>query len=585
MGEFTGIGWTLRTFNPWRGCKKVSPGCANCLHPDTLVLYEDWIWRPLKNVKKGDRLIGFTDGKGLRKYKTAIVEGVMYSNQEAVKFKTNHTEIICSKDHRFLAAQGGYWYDAESLSLGKKLRYIPHYPELEESFNYKCGYITAMTKGDGTNRWEPGWGSVWRKESPQCYWRVAVSDMPILVRLQKYLLDFEIELDIKPFDGGGEDHHKPMYKLETRSQPYLEKIYNLSSVEYNYEFARGWLAGIFDAEGSHNDNKNHADSLRISNTDIQILNQCVHFGKILGFDLKIEPFCLDESNRLKTKRAGTVRLYGTCEDRGRFLGIVRPALQRKVDGLIGHHASFVPSPITAIELLGKHKLIDIQTSTGNFYANGLKTHNCYMFTEQYRYKLDPTVVTRTKTWNQPRRWQKALNGTNKKEMVFTCSWSDFFIQDADEWRPEAWKLIKETPNLIYQVLTKRPELIPDRLPPDWDKGYPNVALGVSIENADWNERADDLRTVPARWRFISAEPLLGSVKGLDLKDIHWLIAGGESGPGFRVMDLDWVREARDMCVAAKVPFFYKQDSGPLPGKNNVLDGRTWEEWPAEWLNS
>lgn len=209
--------------------------------------------------------------------------------------------------------------------------------------------------------------------------------------------------------------------------------------------------------------------------------------------------------------------------------------------------------------------------------------NCYMFTEQYRYKLDPTVVTRTKTWNQPRRWQKALNGTDKKEMVFTCSWSDFFIQDADEWRDEAWKLIKETPNLIYQVLTKRPKLIPKRLPADWGEGYPNVALGVSIESADWNGRADDLRVVPARWRFISAEPLLGSIKGLNLADIHWLIAGGESGPGFRVMDLDWAREARDMCVAAKVPFFYKQDSGPLPGKNNVLDGRTWEEWPEGWI--
>ncbi len=210
--------------------------------------------------------------------------------------------------------------------------------------------------------------------------------------------------------------------------------------------------------------------------------------------------------------------------------------------------------------------------------------NCYMFTEQYRYKLDPTVVTKTTTWGQPRKWQKALNGTNKKEMVFTCSWSDFFIEDADQWRPDVWKLIKETPNLIYQILTKRPELIKDRLPPDWGAGYDNVALGVSIENAKYNFRADQLRENSAKWRFISAEPLLGSVKGLDLTGIHWLIAGGESGPGFRTMDLDWARECRDMCAAANVAFFYKQDSGPLPGKNNVLDGRVHEDWPTEWLN-
>jgi len=206
-----------------------------------------------------------------------------------------------------------------------------------------------------------------------------------------------------------------------------------------------------------------------------------------------------------------------------------------------------------------------------------------MFTEQYRYKLDPTVVTRTKTWRQPRRWQKALAGTDKKEMVFTCSWSDFFIEAADEWRAEAWKVIKETPNLIYQILTKRPKLIPDRLPPDWGTGYDNVALGVSIESAAYNGRADDLRLVPARWRFISAEPLLASIKGLSLKDIHWLIAGGESGPGFRTMDLDWAREARDLCIAEKVAFFYKQGSAFLPGQDNVLDGRTWEEWPEGWI--
>jgi protein gp37 len=138
--------------------------------------------------------------------------------------------------------------------------------------------------------------------------------------------------------------------------------------------------------------------------------------------------------------------------------------------------------------------------------------------------------------------------------------------------------------LIYQILTKRPKLIPDRLPPDWDTGYDNVALGVSIESANYNHRADDLRNVPACWRFISAEPLLDSIKGLDLKDIHWLIAGGESGPGFRNMDLDWAREARDMCLENKVAFFYKQASAFLPGQDNVLDGRTWEEWPIEWLN-
>jgi protein gp37 len=207
-----------------------------------------------------------------------------------------------------------------------------------------------------------------------------------------------------------------------------------------------------------------------------------------------------------------------------------------------------------------------------------------MFTEQRRYGLDPTVVTRTKTWGQPKKWQKEAAATNTKQMVFTCSWSDFFIEQADPWRDEAWKVIKNCPNLIFQVLTKRPELIQSRLPADWGTGYDNVGLGVSVENDKYLGRVDLLRQIPAKIHFISAEPLLGSIKDIDLTDIEWLIAGGESGPNFRIMDLQWAREIRDKCVANGVAFFYKQGSALLPGRDNVLDGQVWEQWPKEWMN-
>lgn len=210
--------------------------------------------------------------------------------------------------------------------------------------------------------------------------------------------------------------------------------------------------------------------------------------------------------------------------------------------------------------------------------------NCYMFTEQRRYGLDPTVVIRTKTWGQPKKWQKEAAATNTKQMVFTCSWSDFFIEQADPWREDAWKVIKNCPNLIFQVLTKRPELIQARLPADWGTGYDNVGLGVSVENDKYLGRVDLLRQIPAKIHFISAEPLLGSIKDIDLTDIEWLIAGGESGPNFRHMDLQWAREIRDKCVAEGVAFFYKQGSALLPGRDNVLDGQVWEQWPKEWLN-
>jgi protein gp37 len=119
----------------------------------------------------------------------------------------------------------------------------------------------------------------------------------------------------------------------------------------------------------------------------------------------------------------------------------------------------------------------------------------------------------------------------------TCSWSDWF-HPADGWRDEAWDVVRQTPHLTYQILTKRPELISDRLPDDWGHGWANVWFGVSIENSRFSWRADALRGVPAEVRFISAEPLLGSLfessgrrSPLDLDGIDWLIVGGESGPG------------------------------------------------------
>jgi len=208
---------------------------------------------------------------------------------------------------------------------------------------------------------------------------------------------------------------------------------------------------------------------------------------------------------------------------------------------------------------------------------------CYMFRDMERFGLNPNVVTRTKTWNQPKKWQNKLNGTNRKEMVFTCSWSDFFIEEADMWRPDIWKIIKETPNLIYQVLTKRSGNIKDRLPPDWGSGYDNVALGVSVENDKYYNRITDLIAVPAKWHFISAEPLIGSVRAMPLKDIEWIIAGAESGVNHRPMDLNWVREIRDSCIKNSIPFFYKQGENVLPGKNRELDGKIWEQWPEGWM--
>ena len=137
----------------------------------------------------------------------------------------------------------------------------------------------------------------------------------------------------------------------------------------------------------------------------------------------------------------------------------------------------------------------------------------------------------------------------------------------------------------FQVLTKRPEraaVLAPSLP--WPS---NVWLGVSVENQRWTTRIDELRTIDAGARFLSCEPLLGPLD-LDLEGIHWVIAGGESGPRARPMQPEWARSIRDQCLAAGVPFFFKQwgahdASGARMSKKRagrLLDGRTWDSVPA-----
>jgi len=157
--------------------------------------------------------------------------------------------------------------------------------------------------------------------------------------------------------------------------------------------------------------------------------------------------------------------------------------------------------------------------------------------------------------------------------------SDLFHQAVPErYIRQVFDVIASTPQHQYQVLTKRSKRLADagrRL--DWPS---NLWMGVSIENAKYRFRIDHLRSVDAAVRFVSAEPLLGSIENLDLDGIHWLIAGGESGPRARPMRQDWVVDLRDQCRAAGVPFFFKQWGGRTPkaGGRNLL-GETHDAMP------
>ena len=186
---------------------------------------------------------------------------------------------------------------------------------------------------------------------------------------------------------------------------------------------------------------------------------------------------------------------------------------------------------------------------------------CYMFRDKERYGQEPTKVLKSKTqFKQPLKWKDG-------QLIFTCSWSDWFIEDADEWRDEAWEVIKNTPHHTYQILTKRPERILEHLPDDWGDGYPNVWLGVTVENNKERHRIKTLAEVPARIRFISAEPLIEDLNMGGYMDVlkdkfNWMILGGESGNEtgkhrYRPSEFEWYIKLVDISTETDMKVFMK----------------------------
>jgi protein gp37 len=210
--------------------------------------------------------------------------------------------------------------------------------------------------------------------------------------------------------------------------------------------------------------------------------------------------------------------------------------------------------------------------------------HCYAdFLVSKRMGRDFGTVQRTKTWRDPIKWNgraaELQAQLGRRVRVFCASLTDFFIQDADQWREEAWRVMRQCINLDFLILTKRPRLILPRLPKDWGTGYPNVWMGTTCGVRSSYPRIDDLRTIPAAVRFISAEPLLESLSDINLDGIHWLIAGGESGSGYRMMDDHWALELRDRCREAAVAFHFKQFSAFRPGTRPSLGGVRYQESP------
>jgi protein gp37 len=267
----------------------------------------------------------------------------------------------------------------------------------------------------------------------------------------------------------------------------------------------------------------------------------------------------------------------------------------------------------------------ISPGCDNCYALTLAKRLKAMGSAKYQNDGDPRtsgpgfgVTVHEDALSEPLRWRKPRR-------VFVNSMSDVaHARVSDEAVSRVFAVMALAPQHTFQVLTKRPKrlarLLADEclcgsghvpgvhfrsamawavsqanqdrvagVPSDAEHRVhheapwplPNVWIGTSIESDEYCWRADELRRTPAAIRFLSLEPLLGPLPSLDLTGIDWVIIGGESGPNFRRLDLDWVRDLRDRCTGLRIPLFFKQVGGFSPkAGGRLLDGRTWDEYPA-----
>ncbi len=201
--------------------------------------------------------------------------------------------------------------------------------------------------------------------------------------------------------------------------------------------------------------------------------------------------------------------------------------------------------------------------------------HCYVYRGDARRNRDSSIVTQTKNFDLPIRRKR--NGEYKippGTHLYTCFTSDFFVEDADPWRAEAWEMMRLRSDLDFTMITKRIDRVAATLPDDWGEGYPNVTICCTTENQDRADyRLPIYRALPIRHKIIICEPLLTAIDLRPFEVGSWVeqvVAGGESGNDARPCHYDWVMDIRSVCIYNNVPFWFKQT-----GALFVKDGHTY----------
>lgn len=358
--------------NPYRGC---GHKCAYCLDGDTLVQMADGSTKAIRDVAVGDSIIGIAIKGNARAWNTRLVTTTVLAKVTSHKsayrvLLADGTEVVCSADHRWLTERG-WKYTASpngekrpTLTTNNSIRKVGGAtPTPPVTPMYQIGYIAGMVEGDAnlaiydyTNRRRPSG----KTAGIQHRFRLALKDACALRRTKEYLSAHGVETTDFIFPNASGD----MQAIGTTSPARYTKIQSMLIPQDDSEWQRGWLAGIFDAEGSHG-----KDALRICNTDERILALITESLTAFGFS-----FTRDTT---PNKRADSIRITGGRSEELRFWQLVDPAIKRKF--ILDGQAVSESVRVISIEPLGEiREMFDIMTGTETFVANGLVSHNCYV---------------------------------------------------------------------------------------------------------------------------------------------------------------------------------------------------------------
>lgn len=360
--------WTI---NPYRGC---SHACTYCVSPDTLILCADGRQRPLSNLTVGDEIVGTRVDGMYRRYVRTTIEAKWSTRKAAYRILlADGTELIASGDHRFLTERG--WKHVTDAASGQR----PHLttnnrlqgfgiggarPSECSDADYRRGYLAGMIRGDGMIF--HGIYPSERRIREMHMFRLALIDDEALSRTRDFLAEEGITTHTRPFQTQT-NARSAATAIHTAAREQVEAIERLIDIPVHPEagWYAGFLAGIFDAEGSCS-----RGVLRISNKDAELI--CLIRA---GMDVLRVPH-VEEAPRANGVRS--VRVVGGLPERQRFFDLIRPAITRKL--LIEGSAIKTVADLRVVSITpmdGEHDLLDITTGTGDFIANGVISHNCF----------------------------------------------------------------------------------------------------------------------------------------------------------------------------------------------------------------